>query len=103
MYNLKSVFDLPKSSACSALVFGAPRNAFEKVFNPSNKTSGAGRQTPGPGAYNTIAEPGRDARKFTLKSKVAFGGKIVFCLTNQTLSHKIFGRRLLVPGLTTPK
>jgi hypothetical protein len=63
---LRSDFDF--SSSTKKLInssFGAPREAFEKVYVPSLKVN-PDKTIPGPGEYTQVTTIGKDSRKFSL-------------------------------------
>ena len=72
-YRLGSDFD-PGSSVIStkkAFTFGISREAYEKVYIPSQKQS-VEKNLPGPGHYTLLNSIGNEGKKYTLQGRTPY-------------------------------
>ena len=70
-YRLPSDFDKPAETVRKGKMysFGAGREAYDRVYYKERVPHD--RQIPGPGTYEQRQEPGKNAKKFSLLSRIA--------------------------------
>lgn len=67
-YNLPALFNMAQLKG-NAYTFGVSREAVRKVFIKTNPTCNI--VVPGPGTYDVRTIPGKDTKKYTMRTKVS--------------------------------
>lgn len=77
--------------------FGAGREAYDRVYYKERIPHD--RQIPGPGTYEARLEPGKDAKKFSLLSRIATESHIAVKSTTPGPGHYKESLRIAPDGL----
>lgn len=87
-YRLYSDFELnPRSSLgkSKAFSFGISREAYDKVYIPSQKVPSDVGQLPGPGQYTLLTQIGKEGRKYSLQGRTPYYKDTVFLSKKQAI------------------